>query len=818
MNFYVDVVLPIPVERLFTYSLTALEATNLKMGMRVAVPFGKSKIYTALVMEVHQVPPQAYEAKPIHQILDNSPLVNSIQLTHWKWLAMYYMCTLGEVFRAALPGILLLESETIVMPTRLEAEAKEGFTEDELIVIEALKNKGAITVAEIASLLERKSALPVLNQLLSKEMILIKESIKEQYKPRTRRYIRLAPAYQSEEKLEAILQDLTRAPQQTNVLLTFFQIQASSKGPIALKKLKKQAQVSDAVIRSLLDKGIMEDFLLREDRLTYEASGELLPSKELNAEQDTALKTIRECFSNKKVCLLQGVTSSGKTEIYVKLIEEYLAKGKQILYLLPEIALTAQLINRLRAYFGSSISVYHSRYNMQERVEVWNKVLVGDQKAQIVLGARSALFLPFSNLGLVLVDEEHETSYKQYDPAPRYHARDAAIVLAREHGSEVLLGSATPSIESYHNVKTGKYGVAKLENRYGNVLMPEIALVDIKELNRKKRMKGHFSDFLQNAIQQTLSDGEQVILFQNRRGFAPIVECLTCGHSPQCPNCDVSLTYHRHRNQLRCHYCGHSTEHREECEACGNYSLNTRGFGTQQVEDEVKELFPGARVGRMDFDTTRGKHAFANIIHSFEQGEIDILVGTQMLTKGLDFRHVGLVGIMNADSLLNFPDFRSHERSFQMLTQVSGRAGRTHKRGRVLIQTFNPHHRILQQVMEGDYDGMYANQLHERKQYQYPPFNRLIRITFKHRDFQKVNEASAWYAGALKNRFNGPVLGPEFPAISRIRNQYLKNLLIKIPDGWSVIKTKNSIKRTEKSFYAVSQFRSVRLIYDVDYI
>jgi primosomal protein N' (replication factor Y) len=503
--------------------------------------------------------------------------------------------------------------------------------------------------------------------------------------------------------------------------------------------------------------------------------------------------------------------------VYVKLIEECLNTQKQILYLLPEIALTTQLIRRLQEYFGKKVAVYHSKYSLHERVEVWNNVLKNEEKAQIVMGARSSLFLPFTNLGLVIIDEEHEGSFKQFDPAPRYHARDTAIVLAKLHNADVLLGSATPSLESYYNVQKGKYGYALMDQRYGGVIMPEITLVDIKEQSRKKRMKGHFSQQLLNEIEETLALGEQVILFQNRRGYAPIVECTTCGHAPQCPNCDVSLTYHQAKKQLRCHYCGYHIILEESCMACGSFTLNTKGFGTEQIEQELASFFPKARVGRMDLDTTRGKYSYEKIINAFEQQEIDVLVGTQMVTKGLDFRHVNLVGIMNADSLLNFPDFRAHERSFQLLTQVAGRAGRTKKRGRVLIQTYNPYHPVLQQVTSGDYDGMFKEQLLQRQQYQYPPLIRIIKITFKHKEYNKLNEASAWFGKALRNVFGSHVLGPEFPPVSRIRNQYIKHVLVKIPKEQSLSQTKNSIKRIEKSFNAIGMYKSVRVIYDVDY-
>lgn len=818
MEYFVNVILPIPLENYFTYRITAAEAEILKPGMRVAVPFGKSKIFTALVNEIHHVPPVVYEAKEIHQILDQTPLVNDLQRSLWHWIANYYMCTVGEVFRSAVPGALLLESETLILRNK-EVEVDENLLkDDEFLVMEALEHQSILRVKDVVSITEKKSVLPLLNRLIDKKAIVLKEDLQEQYTPKLVRYVRLNPAYKTEEKLENLLETLVRAPKQSRAVLGLFQLQAGTKKPVKLNDLEKESGSSKAVIKALIRKGILKEFFIQTDRVTYETDGEQEKPKTLSDFQLEALQEIEKAFRTKNVTLLHGVTSSGKTEVYVRMIGECLKSGKQVLYLLPEIALTTQLITRLQAYFGEQIAVYHSKYNLNERVEVWRNVLEKKRKAQLVIGARSALFLPFSDLGLIIVDEEHEGSFKQFDPAPRYHARDTAIVLGTMHSCKVLLGSATPSIESFQNTRTGKYGYALMKRRYGDVLMPEMELVDIKEQRRKKRMQGHFSERLVEEIRETLGLGKQLILFQNRRGFAPIVECTTCGHAPQCPNCDVSLTYHKHGKQLRCHYCGHQTPLQEHCLACGSFTLDTRGFGTEQVAQEAGDLFADAKVGRMDLDTTRGKHGYEKVITAFEQQELDILVGTQMLTKGLDFRNVNLVGIMNADSLLNFPDFRAHERSFQLLTQVAGRAGRTDKRGKVIIQTYNPYHQILKQVSTGDYSGMFEEQLYERQQYKYPPATRLIRITLKHKEYNRLNEAAAWFAQALRNVFSSGILGPEFPAIARIRNQYLKHILVKIPLEQSLVKTKNSIKRIDKSFNAISSYRSVRIIYNVDHL
>ncbi|WP_133687995.1 replication restart helicase PriA [Maribacter spongiicola] len=818
MANFINVILPIPLEKSFTYSVTEEEAALLKPGMRVAVPFGKSKIYTGVVQSVHKNPPEVYEAKEIHELLDEYPIVNETQLKHWEWIASYYMCTLGEVVRSALPSAFLLESETLVLRnTEYEIDENE-LLDDEFLVFEALQHQSILKVQEVSSIIDRKNVLPILQRLLEKKVIVLKEEVYDQYKPKLVRYVKLGAEHTSDEKLEELLNSLTRAPKQSQVVLSLFQLQGKSQNPIKVSELEKSSNSSKAVIKSLVDKGILEEYFIKTDRVNYDGEPDNSDTKNLNEYQETALLDIKASFAANKVTLLKGVTSSGKTEVYVKLIEECLEKGLQALYLLPEIALTTQLIGRLQEYFGEKIAIYHSKYNVQERVEVWQNVLQAKPKAQLVIGARSAMYLPFSKLGLVIVDEEHESSFKQFDPAPRYHARDAAIVLGHLHKANILLGSATPSVESYYNVQTGKYGYAEITRRYGNVLMPEMELVDIKEASRKRKMKGHFSERLFMEMEETLKEGAQIILFQNRRGFAPLMECLTCGHTPQCPNCDVSLTYHQYRNQLRCHYCGHHTALPEICFACGSPDLDTKGFGTEQIEKEVSALFPEAKVGRMDLDTTRGKHGYEKIITAFEQHELDILVGTQMITKGLDFRNVNLVGVMNADSLLNFPDYRAHERTYQLLTQVSGRAGRTKKRGRVIIQTYNPYHQILKQVTTSDYEGMYTEQLYEREQFKYPPVNRIIKVTFKHKNYNVLNEAADWFAGALRTNFGGTVLGPEYPPVARIRNQYLKHIVIKVQKAHSLAQTKANIRRIEKSFKAVAMYRSVRVIYNVDHI
>ena len=812
MPNFIEVILPIPIQKTFTYSVTEEEANFLQIGMRVAVPFGKSKMYSALVLNIHQTRPTLYEAKEIHQILDETPLVNKQQLQHWQWISEYYMCSLGDVYRASLPSAFLLESETIINKNQSFIDTTI-LKDDEFLIFEALEHQSHLTIHQVADILGKKKVMPIVNELLKKSAITIKEEIYEQYKPKLVKYVRLHPDYNSDDSLEKLLEQLSRAKKQRETVLTFFQLSTLNK-PIKAKFLEESAGVSSSILKSLVDKNIFEFYHIQTDRIQFKGATNSL--KTLNEFQEKALSEIKEIFTKKEVILLHGITSSGKTEVYTKLIQEVLDQGKQVLFLLPEIALTTQIITRLQFYFGDQISVFHSKYSMNERVEVWNNLLENKTKTQIILGARSSIFLPFSNLGLIIVDEEHETSYKQFEPSPRYNARDAAVILGKIHNAKVLLGSATPSLESFFNSQQKKYGFVELNRRYGNVLLPKIELIDAKEKHRKKEMKGHFSDRLLKLIQEALNEKEQVILFQNRRGFSPVVECTTCGVSPQCPNCDVSLTYHKFKHELRCHYCNYQRAMPNSCDACGSNSLDHKGFGTEQIELELRALFPDHTIGRMDLDTTRGKHGYQKIIGAFEAREIDVLVGTQMLSKGLDFDNVSLVGIINADSMLNFPDFRAHERAYQMMVQVSGRAGRNKKQGNVAIQTFNPYHQILQQVAATNYTEMYNEQLQERWQYKYPPYYRLIKITLKHRDYNNVDNGINWLAKALQNSFGEFVLGPTAPAVSRIRNQYIKNIVIKIPPKQSLVGTKKQLQKIKNTFEAVSMFRSIRFIIDID--
>lgn len=815
MNYFIEVIVPLSLPKTFTYKVSEAEYYFIKKGMRIAVPFGKNKVYTALVIDLHQNPPTLYEAKEIHQILDEKPIVNELQIKNWFWIASYYMCNIGDVYRGALPSALVLESETIITLQASTVVDETELSDDEFLIYEALQHQSSLKIQNIVAILNKKTVFPVIQKLLHKNIISLQEEIQEEYKPKLVKYIRLHQDYQEENKLVELLDSL-KSDKRKNLVLQYFQLQAQQKNPISIKQLTETVNASSSIVKALVEKNIFEEYHIQEDRVNFDKN-KTENQLALSDAQQIAFTEIEKVFAEKDICLLHGVTSSGKTEIYTKLIEHYIKEGKQVLYLLPEIALTTQLVSRLTQYFGNKVAVFHSKYNNNERVEVWQNVLQNSEKAQIVIGARSALFLPFSNLGLIIVDEEHEATFKQHDPAPRYHARDSAIVLANSHQAKVLLGSATPSIETYYNATSGKYGLVSLKERFGNVQMPEIELVDLKDSYFRKKMKGHFSLTLIEQITEAFSNGEQVILFQNRRGFSPVIECLTCGHVPQCPQCDVSLTFHKFKNQLRCHYCGHSIAKPTNCHACSSVDLETKGFGTEQIELELAELFPNKNIKRMDQDTTRGKYSFEKIIDGFKNREIDVLVGTQMLAKGLDFDNVSLVGVMNADNMLYHPDFRAFERSYQMLTQVSGRAGRSEKRGKVIIQTYNPLHNIIQQVTNNDYEGMFKEQLYERQIYKYPPFFRLIRLTLKHQDFEKLKEGSMWLYQVLQQNLSVPVLGPEEPAISRIRNEYIRTIMVKIPSNTNLQTTKKTIQKVLNSFDVVAQYRTIKVTVNVDF-
>lgn len=814
-HYFADVILPLALPKTYTYQLTEAEAQQLKPGCRVAVPFGKQKIYTAIIFKLHRTAPQTYLPKSIATILDETPSITQTQLDFWTWLSNYYMCTLGEVMRAAMPTALLLESETRIVLQEIEAAVLEQLTDSEYLVYEALQ-KQALSLEEIEKITDKKRVMPLVTSLMEKGVAVIHQKIEEKFKPKKVRFIRLSSKFQTASALEGLFEMLNRAPQQSAVVLKLLSQNPKKQDWYEFAELKSFFEGKSTSIKSLIDKGVLEESYQEISRKLYHSKNTTGEKKSLSPAQNQSLRALEEAFRYKSVVLFEGVTSSGKTEVYIELIQKQLEQQKQVLYLVPEIALTPQVVERLLERFGTQVLVYHSRFSIHERTEVWQKILTPKGEGQVIVGARSAVLLPFQNLGLVIVDEEHENSYKQFDPAPRYHARDSIIFLAQLLKTKVLLGSATPSVETAENVRNEKYGWVQLKERYGGIALPEIQLINLKEAQRKKQMNGVFSKELKEAIAATIKEKKQVILFQNRRGYAPILECTSCGYAPQCTQCDVSLTYHQTQNQLRCHYCSYHITLPQQCHACGMPTLTTKGVGTQQIEEQVKQLFPAVKVGRMDWDSTRGKWGFDRIIAAFEREEIQILVGTQMVVKGLDFKNVLLVGVIQADQALNYPDFRAHERSYQMLCQVAGRAGRSDQKGRVLIQTYQPEHPLLKQVVRHDFEGLFENQKKERNEYHYPPYFRMIRITFKCRQYELINQASDWFYNVLRQAYQGTILGPIFPPVARVRNQYHKQLLLKIDHKLASTTVKKRILKTAMSFQAVAQFRSVRINFDVD--
>ena len=815
---YVDVILPLPLANTFTYSVPDEWADLVRIGMRVVVPFGKKKMFTAVVYLIHSVKPTVYDAKDILCLLDNAPILRHPQMKFWEWIASYYQAFLGDVYQAAVPAGLKLQSETIVsINPYFEAEAI--LTEKEQKILDALSDGKPVAVLELNKVTEIGDVMPTLKRLFEKGAIEISENLTEKYRVKTETFIKLTNEATIEENLRKIFDELNRSKKQLEMLMKYIDLSKclipNKQKEVSKKELLEKSGASAAILKGLIERGALESYVKEVGRLDI-SDIQTAEQYQLNAFQQDAYSEIEKQFVEKQVVLLHGVTSSGKTEIYIQLINKILSEGKQILYLVPEIALTTQLTSRLKRVFGKRLGVYHSKFSDAERVEIWNNVL-NDKTYDVIIGVRSSIFLPFRKLGLIIVDEEHESSYKQYDPAPRYHARNAAIVLANMHGAKTLLGTATPAIETYHNAQTGKYGFVELNQRHEDMAMPEILVVDTKEAYHKKRMESHFSDILLEKIGVALQNNEQVILFQNRRGYAPYIECKTCAHVPHCKNCDVSLTVHRAFNTLTCHYCGYTEPIPPVCPACGTAgSLTTKGFGTEKIEDEIKLIFPDARVSRMDLDTTRSKTSYDNIIIDFELHKVDILIGTQMVSKGLDFERVSLVGILNADNMLNFPDFRAHERAFQLMAQVSGRAGRKNKRGTVILQTSSPEHSIIGQVIRNDYQAMFNTQCDERKLFKYPPYFRMIQIVLRHRDSNIVNQAAFKMASDLRAVFGNRVLGPNIPAVSRIQNLYIKHILLKFEVEASAEKAKEILRQVTNNLLAEPQFKALWVNLDVD--
>lgn len=817
MKKYVDVIVPLPVMGQFTYAVPEELEGKVEWGCRVIVPFGAKKYYTGIVIRTDTTPSGEYETKEVSEVLDTHPILLKHQFAFWKWMADYYLCTWGDVYNAAVPSGMKIESETRVEGNP-DFEASAPLSEKEQKVLDLLGQGKAQDIARLEKESRIRNLLPVIKSLLDKEAVRIKEELKQNYKPRTEARVRLTERMRNERNLHIQLDLLSRAKKQQAVLMKYLELSHWEEGKepeeVSRTRLLEAAQAASSVLNGLVEKGILEIYLHETGRLCTDDAGTTQVNT-LSQAQQTALNTILHSFTQKNVCLLHGVTASGKTEIYIHLISQVLEADKQVLYLLPEIALTTQITERLRRVFGNRLGIYHSKFPDAERVEIWQKQL-SDSPYDVILGVRSSIFLPFQKLGLVIIDEEHETSYKQQDPAPRYHARNAAIMLASIFGAKTLLGTATPSIETYYNARQGKYGLVELNERHRQIQLPHIELVDIKELGRKKRMNGQFSPLLLQKIKEALESKEQVILFQNRRGFAPMIECRTCGWVPKCRNCDVSLTYHKRLNQLTCHYCGYTYQVPAVCPACEGTELVNRGFGTEKIEDDIRQLFPEARVARMDLDTTRSRTAYEKIISDFEEGRTDILIGTQMVSKGLDFDRVSVVGILNADSMLNYPDFRSHERAFQLMAQVAGRAGRRNRQGLVVLQTKSPDLPLIRQVLDNNYRELYEDQLTERRLFRYPPFYRLIYVYLKHRKEEVAEQAAAQMAAYLRNGLGDRVLGPDKPPVARIQALFIRKIMVKVEQEASLQKIRLYLTEVQRAIVTDERFRTVNVYYDAD--
>ncbi len=818
-TYFVQVILPIPVRKEFTYRLPFELNDQVSVGVRVIVPFGKSKLLTAIVSEISETAPSDYQAKYVDCVLDEYPIVTKYQLHFWKWIAEYYMASIGEVMNAALPANFKLASETKIV---LHPEYEVGnyvLSDKEQEIVDLLEVRESIDLKELADILGIKTIQPLIKKLIDKRAVLSLEALNDKFTPKTATFIELEATTEDELNTKITSLEQKRGNEkQLQAFMTILQLGNIHEAKIqpVPKKLLLEHDVSPSSLNTLEKNGFIRMTRYAISRFSEIAEG-LNEFKELSEEQKTALESIHTLFEQHTATLLHGVTGSGKTEVYVQLIQEQLDLGKQVLFLLPEIALTTQLIQRLSAYFGEQVGVYHSKFNQNERVEIWNHVLRNDpDRFRIILGARSSVFLPFQELGLIIVDEEHESTFKQYDPSPRYNARDAAIVLAHLHKAKVLLGSATPALETYFNAKNGKYGLVEMSNRYGGLKLPEVWISDVKKERRQQKTESHFTTFLMDEIREALNKKEQIILFQNRRGYTPMWNCEICNWTPKCTNCDVSLTYHKHSNTLRCHYCGFSSPPVGTCNCCGSNRLKMIGFGTEKIEDELSLMLPGVKIGRLDLDTTRSKNSYETILNDFGNGALDILIGTQMVSKGLDFDNVSLVGILDADMLLNRPDFRAFERSFHLMSQVSGRSGRKGKRGKVIIQTGDPDHWVIEKVISHDYTGFYEAEIMERKNFFYPPYYKMIELTLKHKDEHLIDKAANELANELRNVFKERVIGPEFPIVRRIQNLYLKTIKLKIERDAPDKKVKERLQQLIDAFYSVPLNKSIRITVDVD--
>lgn len=822
--YFVDVILPLALPQLLTYFVPPIWNREVEIGKRVIVQLQNEKLYTAIIKKIHSNAPNHYHVKPIIDLLDEKPIITSTNLYFWQWISEYYMCTLGEVMTAALPSGLKLTSESKVF-LRIQDEnfEYEKLTDKELMLVEALEVRPFLTYDDVQNILSIKNIQPYLKRLIDKKIISVEQEVKEKYRPKFESYIQLTDDADNEDRLREILDVLVKSPKQLETLMLF--INESNRYTNKIIQVKKSdflkdVRVTNGAIKELVKKKVFVETKKKVGRFDYEV-GEMKKIASYSDDQENALKEIKRFFESKNVVLVHGVTGSGKTEVYIQMITEAVEKKQQVLFLIPEIALTTQLISRIEFNFPGLVGVYHSKFNQNERVEIWNHVLnfnptKESQQFQIILGARSSIFLPFQNLGLIIVDEEHDSSYKQYDPAPRYQARDTAIYLATLYKAKTILGSATPSLESFYNAIHQKYGYVQLNKRFGDVALPKIELVDLKKEMKSNTLTGSFTPKLILEMNESLEKKEQIILFQNRRGFSLIQQCNSCAHIPQCKNCDVSLTYHKVLDILKCHYCGYQEKKSEECIKCKSANISQKGFGTEKVEEEIMHLFPNARVGRLDFDTTRKKHSYAEIIQEFSEGVIDILVGTQMVTKGLDFDNVSLVGVLNADNLLHFPDYRSSERAYQLLTQVSGRAGRRKKQGKVVIQTYDVDHPTIQFFLNQNFNGLFQDEMADRQVYKYPPFVRMIELQVKNKEYHICKKVASELAVLLRHKMTNMVLGPEINSINRIRNFYLFNIYIKANRELKIADVKKYMKECISEIQKTADGRKSFISIDVD--
>lgn len=834
---YFDVILPLPLAQCFTYQCPEDWGEQVQIGARVVVPFGAKKYYTALVVAVDTKPTEGYAIKQAISLLDTTPIVYPYQLTLWTWISSYYLCTIGEVYKAALPSGLKLESESIIAYNR-DYVATSSHSSTEQMFLDILQQEKTCSLIQLGKLTNYKNPLLVVNRLLEKGAIQMRESLRSGYKPKMEWWVRIAPSYRSDDALEQLMPCLGRAKKQESFLLRLLelinQLEDSSslthqtvtldshhyrlgaelrsteiKRDVLLTKL----DCSSAVLSALVKRGVLEMVQYKQVKMLETVEQQEISS--LSIPQKQSFDEINALWNDKTVVLLHGVTSSGKTEIYLQLIQDALSRGEQVLYLLPEIALTTQITTRVRRVFGNRFGVYHSKFTDTQRVEIWNKQL-SDEPYDVILGVRSSLFLPFKKLGLIIIDEEHEASYKQVDPAPRYQARDTAIMLAHQLKAKILLGSATPSIESYYNAVQGKYGLVNLATRFEEAELPQVKILDTKELRRTKQMTGLFAPELLSSIRHTLADKKQVILFKNRRGFSPNVMCSTCGWVPTCIHCDVSMTYHKYNNRLTCHYCGYSIDKPTACPNCGSKDIEPKGFGTERLEQVLQEHVPEVRTARMDLDTTRSRDSYERIISSFENDETDVLIGTQMVTKGLDFERVKIVGIIHADMMLNYPDFRAHERAYQLMSQVAGRAGRKGGNGVVMIQTNSPEESVFQQVQAHDYVGMYQGEIQEREMWKYPPFSRLIKVVMKHRDPRLLEQQARWFGNQLQHYLGPRVLGPQAPPVAKVQTLYIQQLLIKVELNIPIKRIRETLLYVQQQLNQSPSGRAIKIYFDVD--